>query len=361
MLVLASHAGLGQIVPGGLGVTVFFFLSGYLITTLLFSEYDRNQVIDVWRFYARRVFRIVPPLIVTLVIAYGLVYLTLLPPITFRFSTLLSQLFYFANYDYIFFNGDGSIPGGTGILWSLAVEEHFYIFYPFLLTIVLRLNGWPNRLFVLLLLLCVFALLWRVYLVANGASEIRTYYASDTRIDSIIYGCVLATWLRIELMKSPVRNVSNMTTAQWLLFVSAVGCLVFTGIYRDPFFRESFRYSIQGIALLPIFYFAVTRPNNLVFKRLNSRWIVKIGVYSYFIYLIHFVVISAILYSTPSAFQTPVLLIAASLAISIAYAAIIDRYVDPYFRYLRSTFRPGGPRGARAVVGAPDSSVANQA
>ena len=187
MLVVVSHARFGQLVPGGLGVTVFFFLSGYLITTFLFSENDKNGTIDIWSFYARRLFRIVPPLIITLAGAYGLVYLKMLPPITFRVSTLLSQVFYFANYDYIFFNGDSAMPRGTGVLWSLAVEEHYYILYPFLLRRILRWKSWPTRLLCATRGVCVTALLWRLYLVRGGAPEYRTYFASDTRIDLIIY------------------------------------------------------------------------------------------------------------------------------------------------------------------------------
>src|SRR3977135_1168749 len=78
MIVLVSHAGYGGVVPGGLGVTIFFFLSGYLITTLLVDERERSGRIDIGKFYLRRVFRLFPPLLVTLVIAYFLVLLGLL-------------------------------------------------------------------------------------------------------------------------------------------------------------------------------------------------------------------------------------------------------------------------------------------
>jgi peptidoglycan/LPS O-acetylase OafA/YrhL len=77
-IVLVSHAGFGTVVPGGLGVTIFFFLSGYLITTLLLDEYERSGRIDIGKFYLCRVFRLFPPLVVTLIIAYALVILGLL-------------------------------------------------------------------------------------------------------------------------------------------------------------------------------------------------------------------------------------------------------------------------------------------
>src|SRR5262249_32843144 len=77
-IVLVSHAGYGSVVPGGLGVTIFFFLSGYLITTLLMDERERFHRIDIGKFYLRRMFRLFPPLLLTLVIAYSLVLLGLL-------------------------------------------------------------------------------------------------------------------------------------------------------------------------------------------------------------------------------------------------------------------------------------------
>src|SRR5262245_8347810 len=70
IIVMLSHVGYGDIVPGGLGVTVFFFLSGYLITTLMLSEYRRTGAISIANFYLRRAFRLLPPLLVTLLIAY---------------------------------------------------------------------------------------------------------------------------------------------------------------------------------------------------------------------------------------------------------------------------------------------------
>ena len=126
LIVLVSHAGYGTIVPGGLGVTIFFFLSGYLITTLMLAEHERTGELDVVRFYARRVFRLMPPLIVTLAIVYGLTFAGLVPG-GITLAGLASQLLYFANYYQIFFDPGNTIPGGTEVLWSLAVEEHYYI------------------------------------------------------------------------------------------------------------------------------------------------------------------------------------------------------------------------------------------
>src|SRR5579871_4507281 len=131
LIVVLGHSGLEALVPGGLGVTIFFFLSGYLITTLMLKERENTGEINILHFYARRVFRLMPPLLISLAIAYGLTYAGLLSGGITR-TGLAAQLLYFANYYGLYFDMGNTIPDGTGILWSLAVEEHFYIFYPLL-------------------------------------------------------------------------------------------------------------------------------------------------------------------------------------------------------------------------------------
>src|SRR5262245_57565060 len=131
LLVVLAHSGFDA-VPGGLGVTIFFFLSGYLITTLMLAEYERSGRISIPMFYARRMLRLMPPLLITLALAYGLTYFGALPG-GITAAGLAAQLLYFANYYSLFVDPGGTIPNGTGILWSLAVEEHFYIVYPLLM------------------------------------------------------------------------------------------------------------------------------------------------------------------------------------------------------------------------------------
>jgi peptidoglycan/LPS O-acetylase OafA/YrhL len=337
LIVVLSHSALGTIVPGGLGVTIFFFLSGYLITTLLLAEHARTGKIDIPKFYARRVFRLMPPLLISLTIAYSLTYAGLLPGgITPK--GLTAQLLYFANYYGIFFDPGDTVPDGTGILWSLAVEEHFYIFYPFLLTLLLGCALRPRAIGTVLGVLCLVILAWRVHLVQSaGFMADRTYYASDTRIDSIIYGCILA------VVANPVRarhRADAMSLAQWVILVAALGAFLITMLVRDVAFRETVRYSLQGLALMPLFYFAVRFSNNWLFRGLNSRWATKLGTYSYAIYLIHLVVINVIATDAPAIATKPFILFPAALLISIAYAAAIDRYVDRYFGQLRRKYRP---------------------
>ena len=278
LIVVLGHSGLQTLVPGGLGVTIFFFLSGYLISTLLLTEQERTGLINVPHFYARRVFRLMPPLLVSLAVAYGLTYEGLLGG-GITSQGLAAQLLYFANYYGLFFDPGNTIPDGTGILWSLAVEEHFYIFYPLLMMLLLGRALRPRTIGVLLGILCIGVLAWRIHLVHSpGFISDRTYYASDTRIDSIAYGCLLA------LVMNPVRQRSrtgSMSLPQWALLAAAAGALLFALVYRDPVFRETARYSIQGIALMPIFYFAVRFADAPLFRVLNTPWAMTLGTYSY--------------------------------------------------------------------------------
>ena len=338
LLVVLAHSGLDALAPGGLGVTIFFFLSGYLITTLMLTEYERTGGINIFNFYARRVFRLMPPLLVSLAIAYGLTYSGLLSG-GITSTGLAAQLFYFANYYGLFFDPGNTVPEGTGILWSLAVEEHFYIVYPLLMALILGSALRPRTIGALLGIGCLVVLAWRIHLVQSPdfVSE-RTYYASDTRIDSIIYGCVLAVLTNGR--QQPHRR-TTMSLVQWAVLAGAAGALLLTLLYRDPTFRETIRYSIQGLALVPVFYFAVRFSDNRFFRKLNVPWSVTLGTYSYSIYLIHGVVIKFITRNVPAVATKSYILFPIALLISIAYAAAIDRFVDPYFRQLRRKYTAG--------------------
>jgi peptidoglycan/LPS O-acetylase OafA/YrhL len=171
----------------------------------------------------------------------------------------------------------------------------------------------------------------------------RTYYASDTRIDSIAYGCILA------LVMNPIRQRSRtgtMSPAQWALLAVAAAALLFALLYRDPAFRETARYSLQGLALMPVFYFAVRFADVPLFRLLNTSWAITLGIYSYAIYLIHYVIIMTIERNFPAMAAKPYILFPTALLISIAYAAAIERFVEPYFKKLRRKFRPESAKRA---------------
>ena len=274
VIVIAYHSGATEIAPGGFAVTLFFFTSGYLITSLLIQE-ERAPGSLVATFYLRRFLRLAPAL-VTMIFLVSIAYLLCVGPL--NKSQLLASLFYGADY-YQVFGGTGRMP--IGPLWSLSVEEHYYLIYPVVFTFAWR---WPRRLLAGLIALTVIVLLWRSVLVLHWqASEDRTYYATDTRIDSILFGSILAVLLNIRLA-GIARHLEH-----WATIACAAILLVFSLLYRDTVFRETFRYSLQGIALLSLFYSVVFAPRmSLVRTALELPPVTWIGKLSYSLYLYHF-------------------------------------------------------------------------
>lgn len=281
-LVFIAHAGWGHFVPGGLGVTIFFFLSGYLITTLLRREYEKNNSINLRNFYLRRFYRIFPPMYFVLFCIFVLGKLGLVPD-TSTVSGFISQLLQFSNY-HIIYSDDPGVVFSTGIFWSLSVEEHFYLIFPLLLIYFLRKFSFAQSAKILIIL-CIAELIWRCYLVLIlNVSHDRTYLATDTRFDSLLYGCILGLWMNPVL---DLRSFNIGEIQRLMLFSSATVLLVFSVVFRNEIFRETLRYSMQGIALFPIFLLAVRYPGWWPFQWLNWRPIKYLGVLSYSFYLTH--------------------------------------------------------------------------
>lgn len=168
---------------GATGVSVFFVISGYLITSLLLREEDRSGRIDLKNFYARRFLRIFPAAYAFLAV---ILVLKLAGVIEVNRHSYLASLFYIRNLI-----GSGH---ETGHLWSLSIEEQFYLIWPGLL---LLLPAGKRLKAVTGIVLAVCA--WRSYLVIGGKlSEGQAYNRTDLRIDTILMGCILAFLVRTE-------------------------------------------------------------------------------------------------------------------------------------------------------------------
>ncbi len=315
LIVFVAHAGLGQVIPGGLGVTIFFFLSGYLITTLLRMEYDKTDQVNFRQFYVRRMMRIFPPFYLVLVVATALTAAGIVGG-QLRPLAVLSQLFYLNNYYVIATGGFEGFAPGTGIYWSLAVEEHFYLVFPFVYLLLRRVFPDGRRQALVLGAACVAVLIWRCVLVYGlGSTMERTYVATDTRIDSILFGCILAVFGNPMLDKISVSP--QRTLFLWVPL--GLGTLLFSLIYRNDAFRETFRYTLQGLAFLPLFIAAIRFPTWPLFSWLNNSWMRLMGALSYSLYLVHQVVLAIVEHYVP----LPLLaqgLIGLALSYMIAYA-----------------------------------------
>lgn len=278
LLVAVSHGGLGHVVPGGLGVTVFFFISGYLITTLLLKEIKENGAVRLGDFYMRRLWRLMPALMVYVFLSLVIYYLFHQP---IDVKEPLSSIFYLSNYYNIFLGYEPLV--GTfspySVLWSLAIEEHFYLFFAPLMAVVRTRR---------LLTICIAVMLF-IPLIVRGwvthdtvaiFSENYTYYATEARLDSIAYGCLLAV---IGYKRCPWLKPAHVLTI-------ALGGLLFSLVYRDVYFRQVARYSLQGICLYFIFGELIFSEKVEYFRKvLSVRFLVFIGKISYSMYLYHWI------------------------------------------------------------------------
>ncbi|MBV8806195.1 MAG: acyltransferase, partial [Sinobacteraceae bacterium] len=251
LLVFAAHAGLGHLLPteldliqGDFGVTIFFFLSGFLITTLLRSELEKHGSVNIRHFWLRRALRILPPLFVV-VSAAALATLMLYPAGTLRGSAIAADLLFYGNYWGLFSFHQGE-PPGIGVVWSLAVEEHFYLLFPLLYIAMQKWRMAPRSQALLLWGLCAVVLVWRCMLVLGmHAPTARIYVATDTRVDSILFGCALAVW------NNPVLDKPTQPSKLWkyVLLPLSLAILLACLVYRNAVFLNTWCFSLQGAAL----------------------------------------------------------------------------------------------------------------
>lgn len=281
LIVLCSHFITNKI-PGGLGVYVFFVISGFLIARQFFNEKARTDHIDRKNFYIRRFFRLYPVALVytaVVIVAYAVMGLEI------DWWQPASAIFYFSNYLYadLLLTGDkeGLMP--FLIFWSLSVEEHFYLLFP---TVFILLGGNARKVGIMLVVVIIGALALRTGVAWANPELIGSryfYYRSEFRIDSIAYGVAIAAAGATPAGQALLRRISNPGS-----FAIGIALMLFCLLYRDPFFRETLRYSLNGIGItLCVVSVLFSARLALVQALLNTRVLVYIGKLSYSLYLWH--------------------------------------------------------------------------
>jgi peptidoglycan/LPS O-acetylase OafA/YrhL len=346
LIVFLAHAGYGSVIPGGFGVTVFFFLSGFLITTLLRMELSSTGDISLRDFYLRRALRILPPFYAVLAFATLLVFAGVLEGPLWP-GPMLALVCHFSNYWNVLHGASGQ-PPGTAVYWSLAVEEDFYLLFPALFLVLQRALAGRRRAQSLALLAgCATVLVWRLVLVLGlHAAADRTYLASDTRVDSILFGCALALGAN-PMLDAPGRSSGILRR---VLLPLSVALLALSFFYRADWFRETLRYSIQGVALATVFVAAIRDPEWWPFRWLNRPLPRRIGVLSYSLYLVHQVVLYALEQRAPQ-LPRPVRGVL-GLLVAAVLAEIIHRAIEKPCARLRKRLghAPAPPGGAAAAA-----------
>jgi peptidoglycan/LPS O-acetylase OafA/YrhL len=302
MVVVLFHAQF-KVLPGGyVGVDVFFVISGYLITGLLWREWKTEKSISLLRFFARRILRLAPALAVTS-LGIAVVFSLLLPPVVTSnlSSSLIAAQLSFSNFWFYFNTNYFANNSANPALhtWSLAVEEQFYLTLPFLLVIVSR---WSDKL--TLIVLCLLA----------GISFAASAWIVNLAPSQAFYFPWLRAW---ELL---VGSVLAMTAGR-LRHAGAAHILAITGLFAIAYSCLSFteKTLFPGVnALLPVFGTAAVilaaGHNNIANRLLGlapMRWLGKI---SYSVYLVHWPIVCAVSL-TVSLFPSiaRILIVAASL------------------------------------------------
>jgi len=283
LMVFASHGlpGLNYFIPATLGVTIFFFLSGFLIATLLRKELVRTHTIALRDFYIRRTLRIFVPLYVVYALVVATSYVMHLP--VGNWFGCFSVIFYFFNYT-MALGAHASLPIHMQLVWSLAVEEHFYILFPLVyLTMMRRRIPAPIQTRILVSF-CLLELLWRYILwTVLHQQGGWTYAATDARLDSILWGSILA------LNHNPVFADPPLVSPRWrvLSVWLAVLFLFCTLAVRNLAYRDTLRYTLQALALYVIFNFVVGNSRHWSVRWLEWPPLRYIGWTSYVLYLSH--------------------------------------------------------------------------
>lgn len=263
---------------GKLGVSEFFVISGFLITTLLLREMDRTGRISLRDFYTRRFFRIFPPYYVYLLVVAVLWAARVVAMPT---GAWLSAATYFSNY----YPYRLSLPAAGGWLvghtWSLSLEEQFYLVWPACLVgLGRRRAAWLG---VAAMLLAPVARIATLHLFPGTAFDGQVARMFHTRIDTIMAGCVLGllgTAPRFEEWLA--RNVKHRWTG------AAAALLLFAALHassRSPDFELAFGLGLEAVLLAYLTLFAIAQADSRGGRVLNHRALRRIGIISYSLYL----------------------------------------------------------------------------
>lgn len=333
MLVLGSHFVSGRLIPGGLGVTVFFVISGFLISRLMYSELASAGEIQIPRFYLRRLVRLAP---VQFAFVGAVVSLFLLLGLRFDPREPLSAVTYVANYLYAPALSAGHAARASATmplvaLWSLSVEEHFYLVLPLVMA---AFGKRPKRVLVVMAFVatgvladrCVVAVL-RPDLIPTKFFDFRT----ECRLDSLAIGVGLSCLCQTEAGRAALARYASPSLGA----VAALG-LVATLASPSPAFKVAFGYTIESACVAILMAVLLLRGGRLA-SLLNTRPFVTVGRLSYSLY-----VWSALADWIGHGIAQPLLRIPLEFAISFGIATLSYLTLERWFLALRSRLRESG-------------------
>ena len=282
LLVLLLHGSYGFFKGGWIGVDLFFVLSGYLITSLLLKEYYDSGKVIIYKFYIRRALRLFPALIVCIILANILWPFTKFSPEANQTQASIAALLYFTNLM------PGSIAGNLAHLWSLSVEEHFYLFWPVIGSLLLyRISS--RMAIVILIFLIIAVSVFRIYVYnfstdfSNGLISIDSNRFTFCKIDSILMGAVLSFILSKRITEYPIIKNKIPTIFITILLTGFVIILMTLSEY-NIYWRNG-GFVITNLACVFTVFLAINSSAHYFFSNKFLRWL---GTRSYGIYVYHF-------------------------------------------------------------------------
>ena len=300
LAVIIYHVDVNYLPGGFLGVDLFFVLSGYLISSLIIKEYRKTGSLNLYNFYIRRARRLLPA--VYFMITVGLVVMVLFNEVLLRKSHLdaIFGYIYSSNWWYIFHKLDYFDSFGAQSpfkhLWSLAIEEQFYMIFPLLFLLVNRkkkskdgtykLN--KNFLYVVLGLILVSLIAHILLFDINNIS--RIYFGTDTRAFSLLVGVVGAILYPMERLHAKVTPQQNMlySVVSLVSIATLITVMIYTSEYNTLLYRGGFLLvAILGLIVI----ISSGKQHTLMSRLLSFKPIVFIGKISYSLYLWHFPVL----------------------------------------------------------------------
>lgn len=321
--VIFFHANFSLFSGGYVGVDIFFVISGYLITCILLVENKENRF-SISNFYLRRARRILPALFCVIIACFPFAWLWLLPGDMKDFSqSAIATVAFVSNFFFWLKTGYFDIEAELKPLlhtWSLAVEEQYYLFFPFLLYVLLKLQ---NK-FVVSLLITIAMISLLVAQWGSSHSPAANFFLFPSRLWELLLGAITA----IYLFRNTSSYASNKLVSEFLSFLGlAFISIAIFGLTKDTPYPSTYTLlPTIGTVLIIVF----SNKDMLVGKLLSNWLLVRIGVISYSAYLWHQPLFAFARYRTLGELKPITTLILIGITLLLAY--LTWRLIENPFR-----------------------------
>jgi peptidoglycan/LPS O-acetylase OafA/YrhL len=355
LLVFAVHTKPQLLVGGRLGVDLFFVLSGFLITSILLREYDATGSIHLGKFYMRRALRLFPALFLVVVFVIGFTAVTERGLLSMTLADARAILLYYFNWRLVGMWPDMGIHNSMfSHLWSLSVEEQFYIVWPLLTLGLLRFRIPRTAVFALLALGIILPEVARSVLY-RGGNALDLYFRTDLRFDGLMWGALTAWLFWTDMLPKGERAQRILG---WLGVAGVVGLCVLSSIEFLPT-GDLYRwvFSTAGLCSMLLIVGVLSTPPRFLKLTIEFRPLRWIGRISYGLYLWHYTIFRAM--HTISIDRTKLELLEFLVILAIATASYYV-WEMPFLR-LKDRVGSSGTRRENCESGLPVTPLVGQA